>query len=304
MPATAGALTAPGAGSAPANGGWRDIRFSTFDGATLCARDYGVADRHRLPVLCLPGLTRNARDFHDLALDLAETHRVVAFDFRGRGRSAWTGPGTYTPFVEMHDTLALMDAIGLDRAAIVGTSRGGVVAMLLAVARPSAVAACLLNDIGPHVEPAGMLRIAGYVAHSPAPESWDHAVAIVRQINQPAFAGLDDADWQRFARQLYRDTDGSPAADYDPRLADTLKPVSAARGTVPDMWRQFLALRHVPLLVVRGANSDLLSPATVARMNELHPDMQTLTVRDRGHAPFLTEPGVARAIHRLLERAA
>src|SRR5690606_2224586 len=101
MPATAGALTAPGAETAPATGGWRDISFSTFDGATLCARDYGVADRHRLPVLCLPGLTRNGRDFHDLALDLAETRRVVAFDFRGRGRSAWTGPRSYTPFIEM-----------------------------------------------------------------------------------------------------------------------------------------------------------------------------------------------------------
>lgn len=283
---------------------WRDFEFSTFDGARLYARDYG--DRHtaNLPVVCLPGLTRNSKDFHDLAAELCQERRVVAFDFRGRGRSAYApGPDRYTPHIEMLDTLALMDAAAISHAVIVGTSRGGIVAMLMAVARPTAIAACVLNDVGPHLEPAGLLRICGYVSHAPVPEDWDHAISIVRQINEPSFAGLDDSDWDRFARQLYRDVDGSPRADYDPRLAETLKPVSAAKGRVPDLWPQFVALRHVPLLVVRGANSDLLSAETVAEMNALHPDMQALTIKDRGHAPFLTEPGVPRAIRRLAERA-
>ena len=284
--------------------GWRDFEFSTFDGARLYARVYGDGHRERLPAVCLPGLTRNSRDFHDLASDLSQDRKVIALDFRGRGRSAYSpGPDSYTPYVEMLDTLALMDAAAVPTAAIIGTSRGGIVAMLMAVARPTALAACVLNDIGPHIEPAGLLRIAGYVAHAPAPESWDHAVAIVRQINEPAFTGLDDAEWDRFARQIYRDVDGRPRADYDPRLAATLEPVSAARGYVPDMWPQFVALRHVPVLVVRGANSDLLTADTVAEMHALHPGMHALTVKDRGHAPFLTESGVPRAIRRLIERA-
>lgn len=283
---------------------WRPFEFSTFDGLRLHARDYGTGVAGRLPVVCLPGLTRNSKDFHDLAADLGTERRVVALDFRGRGLSEHARTADdYTPLTEMHDTLALLDAAGIGRAVFVGTSRGGIVTMLAAVARPTAIAAAVLNDIGPHIEPGGLLRIAGYVSHSPSPENWAHAVTIVRQINEPSFTDLSDEEWEHFARCLFRDVDGRPRSDFDPRLIKTLEPVSAAQGHVPDLWPQFEALRHVPVLVVRGENSDLLGAETVERMGERHPNLQALTVRNRGHAPFLTEPGVARAIRRLIERS-
>lgn len=257
-----------------------------------------------MPVICLPGLTRTSRDFHDLSCHLAQQRRVVTLDFRGRGRSAWArNAREYTPFTEMLDVLALIDAAAIGRATMIGTSRGGLVVMLIGVVRPAAIATVVLNDIGPHIEPAGLLRMAGYVNHTPKPESWDHAVAIVRHINEGSFAGLTDQDWAAFARRIFRDVDGRPQIDHDPRLAETLKPVSAAGGVVPDLWPQFISLRHVPLLVVRGENSDILSRETVAEMATYHTAMQVVPVKDRGHAPFLTEPGVPRAIEGLLELA-
>lgn len=283
---------------------WRPFGFSTFDGLRLHAREYGWTHRHGLPVVCLPGLTRNSADFHALATELSTHRRVLSLDFRGRGLSACARRADdYTPFTEMLDTLALMDAAGVGRAAMIGTSRGGIVTMLMAVARPGAIAAAVLNDIGPHIEPGGLLRIVGYVSHSPAPENWDHAVSLVRQVNEPAFSDMTDEQWEDFARGIFRDVDGKPRRNFDPKLVETLEPVSAAQGHVPDLWPQFEALRHVPVLVVRGENSDILSPETVEKMASAHPDLQALVVRNRGHAPLLDEPGVPRAIERLIERA-
>jgi pimeloyl-ACP methyl ester carboxylesterase len=235
---------------------------------------------------------------------IAQDRLVLSLEFRGRGQSEYSAkPNEYTPFTEMLDTFAFLDSQGVDRAAVIGTSRGGIVAMLMGVARPAALAAVVLNDIGPHLEPAGLLRIAGYVSHTPAPNDWDDAVANVRMIHEPSFSGLSDEDWMAVARNLYREVDGRPRTDYDPKLATTLDAVRSSGGHVPDLWPQFESLKHVPVLVTRGENTDILSAETLERMGERHPDLHALTVRDRGHAPFLTEPGVPRAISRLIARA-
>lgn len=284
---------------------FRELYYSAQDGLKLHARDYG--DRHSslTPVVCLPGLSRNAKDFHDLALELSVERRVLALDYRGRGRSDYApDPQTYTPFMELLDTLAGMDAAGIAHAVIVGTSRGGIIAMLMGSARPTAIRGVVLNDVGPQIEAEGLLRIAGYLTHSPKPESWSHATTIVKQINEATFTNLTEAEWDAFARRLFRDDNGVPVSDYDPKLAQLLsRNLTASRGHVPQMWPQFKSLSCFPLLAIRGENSDILTKQTLEAMSAAAPAMRTLTVRDRGHAPFLTEPGVLSQIERILNLA-
>lgn len=284
---------------------FRELYYSAQDGLKLHARDYGDRQSSSTPVVCLPGLSRNSRDFHELAVELSARRRVLAFDYRGRGRSGHApDPRTYTPFTELLDTLAGMDAAGIAHAVIVGTSRGGLIAMLMGSARPAAIRGVVLNDIGPRIEAGGLLRIAGYLTHSPRPETWPHATAIVRRINETAFTNLTDAGWEAFARRLFRDDDGKPVPDYDPRLAGLLsRNLAASRGRVPQMWPQFRSLAGFPLLAIRGENSDILSGETLDAMSAAVPAMKTLTVRHRGHAPFLTEPGVLSRIGRILALA-
>ncbi len=281
---------------------FRDLFYTAQDGLRLYARDYGDHRSPTTPVVCLSGLSRNSKDFHSLALELSVERRVLALDYRGRGLSEFAAdPQTYTPFIELLDTLAGMDAAGIEHAVIVGTSRGGIIAMLMGSARPTAIRGVVLNDVGPQIEAEGLLRIAGYLTHSPKPESWAHATTIVKQINEATFTNLSDAEWEAFARRLYRDDNGIPASDYDPKLAELLsRSLTASRGHVPQMWPQFKSLTGFPLLAIRGENSDVLTKQTLDAMSAAAPDMRTLVVRDRGHAPFLTEPGVISQIERIL----
>ena len=190
-----------------------------------------------------------------------------------------------------------MAAHDLSDVAILGTSRGGLVAMVLAVIQPSAIGAVIMNDIGPVLEIDGLSRIVGYVGKTPMPHSWPDAVRVVKDINARHFTRMSDADWDRIARQLFDDVDGKPAANYDPAIAGS---ISVLKTPLPDMWPQFEALNGVPIMVLRGENSDLLSAATVAEMGRRHPNLTAHTVRWQGHAPWLDDADTIDVIARFL----
>jgi pimeloyl-ACP methyl ester carboxylesterase len=276
----------------------RDVHYRSFDGLTLHAVEYGPRMSPWLPVICLPGLSRNARDFHELALHLS-THRhrprrVIAFDYRGRGGSAFDkDQANYNPLTEMTDILDGMSALDVARAVVVGTSRGGIIAMMMGVGRPAVIAGVVLNDIGPAIEPVGLARIKSYVGRTPAPEDWSDAVAILKRLHGAQFTALGDDDWQAFARMTYREVDGRPAGDYDPALARTLDGIEFDRP-LPSLWKEFATLAAVPVLAIRGENSDLLSAATLDEMGRIHAGLETITVAGEGHPPLLR--------HALLQR--
>jgi pimeloyl-ACP methyl ester carboxylesterase len=272
----------------------REVAYSSHDGLALFVRDYGDRASPWLPVVCLPGLTRSGRDFHDLAVHLSShrhrPRRVAVFDYRGRGRSQWDeNRDNYTPLVEMADVFDGMAALGIARAVVVGTSRGGIIGMLMGVARPATVAALVLNDIGPAIEPLGLARIKSYVGRTPVPDDWADAAGIQRRLHGNQFTQWNDADWDSFARLTYRDVDGGPVGDYDPALANTFDGVDFDQP-IPAMWDEFGSLKAVPVLVIRGENSDLLSEATVSRMSAVHPRVESVTVAGEGHPPLLRQP--------------
>ncbi len=272
----------------------REVTYTSTDGLRLHACDYGDPQSPWLPVVCLPGLTRNSRDFVDLAIHLAgdrnRPRRVAAFDYRGRGLSQWDkNPNNYNPLAEMADVFDGMARLALPRAAVVGTSRGGIIGMLMGIARPQTVAALVLNDIGPVMEARGLARIKGYIGGTPAPDDWADAAHIQRRLHGGQFPTKTESDWQAFARLTYRDKDGRPVGDYDPALSHTLRGIALDRA-VPTLWDEFRALEGIPILVLRGENSDLLSAETVAAMAACHPRLETMTIPDEGHAPWL-RPG-------------
>ena len=277
--------------------GARDVWHAGGDGLKLYARDRGPAAGGLMPVICLPGLTRNSKDFDTVAPRLAETRRVVCPDFRGRGLSQYASdPLTYRPDVEMADTLALMDHLGIARAAVIGTSRGGIVAMFMAAKAKERLAGICFNDIGPRIEAAGLLRIRRYLGTDPKFASWAEAVAALKAGN-PGFDTLSEAEWLAFARRVFRDEAGLPRADYDALLTaafPTAEDISA--GKVPELWGLYDLAAALPQLVLRGEHSDLLSAATAAEMQRRAPALAAVTVANRGHVPFLDEPEAAAAI--------
>src|SRR5262245_2408044 len=206
----------------------RDFYYASNDGLRLYARDYGDLTSSWSPVVCLPGLSRTSRDFHSLALYLSghyeRPRRVVAFDYRGRGRSQWDkNAANYNVAVEMGDVLDGMAALGIPRAVVVGTSRGGIIGMLMAFARPQTIAGLALNDIGPFIEPRGLARLKAYIGRTPRAENWADAARIQRRLHGPQFTAFDDTDWDGFARRTYNGESGRPENDYDPNLSETLK---------------------------------------------------------------------------------
>lgn len=276
------------------------------DGLRLHARDYaGTGGEARLPVICIHGLTRNAADFEVIAPLIARSgRRVLAVDVRGRGRSERApDPMTYRPDVYAKDILALMDQAGIARAVFLGTSMGGLITMALSALRLKAIAAVIMNDVGPEVAPEGLARIAAYTGRKVEIASWADAVAYARSINEVAFPHYDDAQWQAFARRVFsEDEAGVPRLDYDP---DISAPIRAAGGKalVPNLWPWFTRMaRRRPLLVVRGQTSDLLSPAIAARMKKRARAMELVEVPGIGHAPMLDEPEARAAIFEFLGR--
>jgi pimeloyl-ACP methyl ester carboxylesterase len=286
--------------------GFRDRFFTSRDGLRLHVRCYGQQVGDARPVVCLPGLTRNCRDFHSLALTLSATgltrRQVFSLDYRGRGLSQWDANWrNYTPLVEASDVLDFLTLAGLSNVMLVGTSRGGIIGMLLAAMRPRAIGALVLNDIGPVIEPLGMMRIAGYVGRSPLPDTWDEAYETVKTSNKLQFPSVSDAEWRYVARALYDDLAGVPGPSYDPNLGKTLGSATSW-GKIPELWPQFKALGKRPVLVLRGEHSDILSGATVKRMQETHPDLSAVTIAGQGHAPLLRDPASMSIVQNFLNR--
>jgi pimeloyl-ACP methyl ester carboxylesterase len=283
------------------DGGFADLFVSAQDGLRLHVRSYGPRIASTLPVVCLPGLTRTAVDFHPLATalatDPAEPRWVLAIDYRGRGESEYDrDPENYTLPTELNDLLAVLTALEIGRAVFVGTSRGGLLAMLLATVRPAAIAGVVLNDIGPVVEPKGLLRIKSYVGKLPTPRSYDEGAEILRRLFGAQFPKFTMEDWVRFAHRSWKDKDGQLVPDYDVRLATQLAGADLERR-LPALWHQFDALAKVPLMVVRGENSDILSAETLAAMRARRYDIDVIAVPDQGHTPLLAEPDL---VHRIV----
>jgi pimeloyl-ACP methyl ester carboxylesterase len=274
--------------------GFEDRFIAAPDGLKLHLRDYGERSGRRLTVVCLPGLSRNCADFHPLATALADDRaaprRVVAIDLRGRGQSDYDrNPANYTVAVELADVVAIIAALEIAPALIVGTSRGGLIAMSMAAKHPSAMGGVVLNDIGPVVEAKGLMRIKGYVGKLPQPTSFEDGGDVLRRIFAAQFPKLEASEWIASARAVWREQNGRLVSAYDPAIARSLDSVAPDQSP-PTMWPQFDALGQMPALVIRGANSDLLSVKTVAAMCARHPDMDTFEVPDQGHAPLLAEP--------------
>jgi pimeloyl-ACP methyl ester carboxylesterase len=224
-----------------------------------------------------------------LAAHPTQPRAVYCLDYRGRGRSQWDNDWrNYSAYVELLDVVSFLTLEDLSDIAILGTSRGGIIAMLLAVMRPQAAACVVLNDIGPVIETSGLARIMGYAGKIPVPRDWGEAVQIVRDMNKRHFTALDDAGWETLARQMFNEADGKPAASYDPNVGKALSEVDIAKP-VPDMWKHFESLQQKPLMVLRGENSDLLSAATVQEMQARHPNLTPVLIRNEGHAPLLLD---------------
>lgn len=277
--------------------------WQSADGVTLHARDY-AGGNDRPPILCLPGLTRNARDFEVLAERLAGDWRVIAVDFRGRGESgAAKDPASYVPATYVADVEALLAELGIARFVAVGTSLGGLVTMMLAAGGPARIAGALLNDVGPAIEPAGLQRIRGYVGRASSFPTWMHAARAVADANRDVYPEFRIQDWLAMAKRLYRlKSSGKIVLDYDLKIAEPFR--TAGGAAPPDLWPALDALRGAPVLIVRGERSDVLSPATAARMAAALPAAELVTVPATGHAPTLAEPAAAAAIDRLLARVA
>jgi pimeloyl-ACP methyl ester carboxylesterase len=268
--------------------------YSAPDGLKLHLRDFGPRGSSALPVVCLPGLARTAADFDRLATAIAdgragEPRRVVAIDYRGRGLSDrdpnWKN---YDIFVESADIQTMLAATGIEEAIFVGTSRGGLHTMVLSATRPALLRAVVLNDIGPIIEPLGLARIRGYVGKLPTPNSWADAVDLFKMVAGAQFTGLQESDWEEYARLTFEEKDGKFATRYDPMLTKALEAMDI-EAPLPKLWPQFEGLRNLPLLVIRGENSDLLSPQTLDEMIARHPGAEAYTVPGQGHAPLLLD---------------
>lgn len=280
----------------------RYFAYPSDDGHALFGRQWG-APGEGLPLVCLPGLTRSSTDFEALAEALAQRGRhVVALDFRGRGGSAFAPVSTYAVPQEALDTVRGLSGLGITRAHFLGTSRGGLVMMMLGLIQPDLMASCIFNDIGPVVEAAGIARITDYVGVAPPP-SWPELVLRLKREQGALFPALTAAEWERYARQIHMDDGGRPRLAYDPAMAEAFKAFDPTKP-LPTFWEGFDALEGRPMLVIHGARSDVLGSATVAAMAARHAGLEVHTVEDQGHAPLLWDAPAQTVIADFLERAA
>lgn len=269
---------------------YSERHLSAQDGLQLYYRDYGDRLSPHLPLLCLTGLTRNSEDFADLAAHFAATRRVICPDYRGRGRSAYDSDWrNYDPMVYLTDIGHILMANDIHRVVVIGTSLGGLLAMGLAVMRPTSIAAVVINDIGPDVDPGGLARIIDFIGTDRPQPDWPSAVAMLRKA-LPRLAIRDAQWWERFARATYREgADGILHFDWDIAIVEKLK---RSDGAIQDLWPLFRALRDIPTLAVRGGISDVLTEEGLGRMIEAKPDLVAVTVPGIGHTPTLDEPEI------------
>lgn len=265
----------------------RSIFVSAPDGLRLHVREYGKRDA-TAAVICLPGLTRTVADFEALAPALAadERRRVIALDSRGRGRSEYDrNPDNYNLLAELGDLVAVLTALGIGPAVFIGSSRGGLLAMHLAVAHPTALAGVVLHDIGPVIEPKGLARLRSYVGKMPQPRSFAEGADILRHLFHAQFPNVTPEQWLAAAHRNWQMRDGALVVTYDARLSRTLTAIDIERP-LPPLWNEFDALKRLPMLVIHGTKSDILTAATVAAMTVRHPGMEIIEVADQGHVPL------------------
>ena len=273
------------------------------DRLDLYARIYGDCE-DGIPVLMMHGLTRNSADFENIAEILRHSHKLIIPDQRGRGRSDYdTNQENYAPHIYVQDMFALLRSLDVEKVVLLGTSMGGLIAMLMAASKPEIVKSIILNDIGPEVDQAGLVRLQQYVGHPVRVENWQDAAAYCQKINAIAFPNYDTNDWTAFAKRTFiADGDGVPKLVYDPKISEGLKG-NAENAAPPDLWSVWDMLSQIPILTVRGETSDILSPATLAKMSEQHgSDFYIVEVPDIGHAPMLDETAAVDAITAFLKR--
>lgn len=275
------------------------IYLSSSDGIRLYARVYGDLTSSKLPIVCLPGLTRNADDFVAMAQALIardQKRKIVALDYRGRGRSQYARDAAhYSIAVEAVDVRQVLAALGIKRAIFIGTSRGGLITMLLGVTAPELIEAVILNDIGPVLEIAGLQRIATYVGKGAMPKTMEEALQRIKDTN-PDFTDLDESEWRHLTKMSFRETgSGSVSLTYDAALSRGFLALDFSKPQ-PTLWPLFDALKAVPVMVIRGENSDLLSEVTVNAMIERHPNCVSFTAAKEAHAPLLGREMTAAAI--------
>ena len=284
---------------------YSERRWTSSDGLSLFARDYpGTDGPAQLPVIAIHGLTRNSADFETIAPLIARSgRRVMALDVRGRGLSdRATDPMTYQPPVYAKDVLGLLEAAGIERAVFLGTSMGGLITMAITALKSRVVAAAILNDIGPAVSPEGLARIASYSGQPVDTPTWAAAADYAKRINAVAFPEYGDADWDAFARRIFKEgTEGTPILNYDPDISVPIK-AAGAKALVANLWPHFRRLaRKRPTLLIRGGTSDLLGADIAARMQKTAPEMRYAEIPGIGHAPMLDEPESKAAIFEFLK---
>lgn len=279
---------------------FRDHRYASPDGLSLYAKVYD-GDPERPALFCMHGLTRNADDFDGL-LNRLPDWRAISVDQRGRARSDWDETaGNYRPDVYCADMLALIDSLDPGPLIAVGTSMGGLMTLMMSAMRPGVFTAAIINDIGPEVDPAGLDRLRTYVGQEMDFDDWSAAAAAIRAQGPDIFPDFTESDWLAFARRACETRpDGRVAFRYDPAIADGLKTADTS-AVPPDLWPLFTGPKDMPMLILRGETSDILSAQTAARMARERSDATLVTVPNRGHAPMLTEPAAIAAIREFLE---
>ena len=277
---------------------FRERRFTSQDGLSLYYRDYGDPLAAATPVLCLPGLARNSKDFHRVARRLSPRRRVICLDYRGRGQSDYDpDPRRYDPATYLGDVHHLLAAAGVHRVAVIGTSLGGLLATGMGAAMPTVLAGVAMNDVGPDVPRDGLGRIITYLSQENPLPDWETAVAEMQRM-LPTLSFRTHEEWLYAAQATWRACDdGMLRFDWDPRIIDSIRD----NKPVQDLWPLFRSLRHLPVLVVRGGVSDVLSAATLDRMAQVHPNLQRITLEGVGHTPSLFEPESETAIDRWLK---
>ncbi|GMR17200.1 MAG: alpha/beta hydrolase [Gammaproteobacteria bacterium] len=279
-----------------------DGYFRSADGLSLFFRDYPQRSASAAtPVICLPGLTRNSEDFVGLAARLATQRRVITTDLRGRGRSEYDHDRShYNPQQYVADVWELLALLAIDKVIVIGTSLGGLMAMIMAWQRPASVAGAVLNDIGPELDPAGLARVVETAALLPEVDTWQEAVQETRNNYRSSFPDWTESRWLDYAKSTYRETgDGRLAMNLDANVGVATR--EGLSGLEHDPWQLFDALLPIPLLLLRGEHSDLLSAATCEKMQQRKTDLIAVTVRNRGHAPYLDEPEATDAIDQFLQ---
>jgi len=274
-----------------------DVYYQSDDGLRLYARDYPGPSKQAPAVICLPGLTRNSKDFNELADKLSARYRVICPDQRGRGRSQRdTDAARYLPMRYVQDMVTLLDTLEIRTVSVVGTSLGGMMGMVLLATHPERIDALVINDMGPVIDPAGVARIIGYVGKTAPAENWDQAIEQTGHINGVAFPDFTPVQWAAMARKLFVQEGRRPVLDYDPTISQGMSSGTAT----PDLWPLFDMMPPRPLLVIRGEITDILAPDTLAEMQRRRPSLQSVSVPRVGHAPMLDEPEAEQAILRFL----